>query len=300
MDNHGAQLRGAYGDDLTKDGAPVSNPCEDNEEPVVDQFHSDGTLENKLYEAQFQQPCSADYTTNQGEDSDDLSGEIDERMLNTQDEATTENSNTRLEGPSMSPEDHNVEPIAVFDGSGHETRSYVSSDLEGSHSLQGASIAESGGRKELRTGDAENLTTKTSLAQNVADTESGTSQSVKQSAIEDSKAFDRLRTGNSKPTMQRRGSRGRRKRMPSLSSDSPPVAFFPEEVAPVAATILTNPKVFTDPGKKSASNLDDANHLEESSKLPSHKPRLKAFGQKLMVGGNPQKLQSKGETLLHF
>lgn len=301
MDDHGATLRGAYGDDIVEDGASVSNRCEDNEEPVVDQFHSDGTSEeNTLHETQFQQSCYADYTTNQDEEGDDLSEVVDERTLDTHDEVTTEDSITRLEGSSMLPEDHKVEPVAVFDGSGHETRSYVSSDLEDSHGQQGAIAAENGGAKHSTPGDEGNLTTKNSLARNVADTESGTSQSVRQSANGASGEFDRLGTGSTKPTMQRRGSRGRRKRMPSLSSDSPPATFYPEEVAPVAATILTNPEVFLEPSEKSAPNLDHAKRLEKSSKLPSYTPRLKAFDKKQMVGGKQRKLQSKGETSYIF
>ena len=298
LDDHGAKLRGAYGDDVAQDSASVSNRCEDNEEPVVDQFHADGTSESSMYETQFQQSCYADYATNQDDVGEDLSMEIDERMLDNHNDGMTENSNTRNEG--LSREDHEVVPITVFDGSGHETRSFVSSDLEDSHGQQGATTAENGGAKDSRTGDEENSRAKNSLAQNVGDMEAGTSQSGTQSTNRGVGESDRSRPGSAKPTMQRRASRGRRKKMPSLSSDSLPITFFPEEVAPVAATILTNPEVFVDPDEKSASNLDNTKRLEKSSKMPSYSPRLKAYDQKLMVGGKQHKLQSTGETLLCF
>ncbi|KAG0602965.1 hypothetical protein M758_10G054700 [Ceratodon purpureus] len=294
LDDHGAKLRGAYGDDVAQDSASVSNRCEDNEEPVVDQFHADGTSESSMYETQFQQSCYADYATNQDDVGEDLSMEIDERMLDNHNDGMTENSNTRNEG--LSREDHEVVPITVFDGSGHETRSFVSSDLEDSHGQQGATTAENGGAKDSRTGDEENSRAKNSLAQNVGDMEAGTSQSGTQSTNRGVGESDRSRPGSAKPTMQRRASRGRRKKMPSLSSDSLPITFFPEEVAPVAATILTNPEVFVDPDEKSASNLDNTKRLEKSSKMPSYSPRLKAYDQKLMVGGKQHKLQSTGNV----
>ncbi|KAG0558836.1 hypothetical protein KC19_10G058400 [Ceratodon purpureus] len=294
LDDHGAKLRGAYGDDVAQDSASVSNRCEDNEEPVVDQFHADGTSESSMYETQFQQSCYADYATNQDDVGEDLSMEIDERMLDNHNDGMTENSNTRNEG--LSREDHEVVPITVFDGSGHETRSFVSSDLEDSHGQQGATTAENGGAKDSRTGDEENSRAKNSLAQNVGDMEAGTSQSGTQSTNRGVGESDRSRPGSAKPTMQRRASRGRRKKMPSLSSDSLPITFFPEEVAPVAATILTNPEVFVDPDEKSASNLDNTKRLEKSSKMPSYSPRLKAYDQKLMVVGKQHKLQSTGNV----
>lgn len=299
MDDHGAQLRGAYGDEVVQDITSVSNRCEYYEEPVVDQFHSDGTSENNLYETQFQQSCCVDYTTNQSEVSDDLSGKADECMLGACNDVTTENSDAVLKSSNVLPEDDNVEPVPVFDGSGHETRSLGSSDLADSHGQQGTNSSGNGGAKDLRTEAEEDVTTKNSLEENVADTESGALQSVPQSANGDSGGFDRLRSGNTKPTMQRRGSRGRKKRVSSLGSDSPPVTFYPEEVAPIAATILTNPEVFVDPDEQSASNLDIAKPVEKTSKLPSYTPSLKTFDRKVMVGGKQQKLPSKGGTL-HF
>lgn len=311
MDDHGAQLRGAYGDHIVKDDTSVSNGCEDNEEPVVDLFHSDGTSENNLYETQFQQSCYADYSTNQGEESADLSGGIDDRNFDAHDEVVTDpkfgvdDSNPRLESPSMLPEDHKVEPIAIFDGSGHETRSYVTSDLEDSLGQESTIEAQDGGIKDMKTGGKKGLTTRNSLAQNTVDAEAGASQSVShafdsKSANEGSGGFDRLRTGSTKPTMQRRGSRGRRKKMPNLSSDSPPVTFIPEEVAPVAATILTNPEIFMDPSENSTSNSDNVRAAEMTSQRPSSKPRLKAYDEKIMVRGDQKKAQIKGELLLHF
>jgi hypothetical protein len=311
LDDHGASLRGAYGDHVIKDDASVRDGCEDNEEPVVDQFHSDGTSENNLNETQFQESCFADYTTDQGEKSDDLSGEIDNRYLDAHDDAVTDpkydviNSNSRLEGSSLSPEDHKVVPIVVFDGSGHETCSYVSSDLEDSQGRDGAIKAENGGVKFIRTRQEEDLKTRNSLEQNIADAEAGASQSVahafdSKSANQGSGEFDRVRTGNTKPAMQRRSSRGRRKKMPSLSSDSPPATFYPEEVAPVAATILTNPEIFADINENSTSNSDNVKSVQMTSKLQSPVPRLKAYYEKGIVRGKQKNTQIKGESLLLF
>lgn len=291
VEENGAQLRGAYGDDVNDDSSvQCSNECEVSEKHMVDQFHSDGTPESNLYETQF---SYSDPTIDQGEESNNSSEEHDDRILET----GGDQSDANLETSSVLPEDHNVDRIVVLDGSGYETQSFVSSDSEDSEVQQDYDKkAESRG-----TVDDENLKITNSSVLKVKDTETASSRNImqafrKQTANEDYGESERPRPGISKPSMQRRSSRGRRKNMPSQSSDEIPVMLYPEEAAPVAATILTNPEVFMNPSEVFSSNSDNVEVEEKASKLPSNRSRLKPYDRKVTTRGKQQKLQIRGNV----
>lgn len=84
--------------------------------------------------------------------------------------------------------------------------------------------------------------------------------------------------------------------MPSQSSDEIPVMLYPEEAAPVAATILTNPEVFMNPSEVFSSNSDNVEVEEKASKLPSNRSRLKPYDRKVTTRGKQQKLQIRGNV----
>jgi len=286
FDDQGAPLRGAYGDQLNKRD---STGYENQEKSVVDQFHSDGTSEHNSDGMQFQQSSNGGNSTNQSVKIDQSTGGIDVHC----DQVTEPKSD--VGNSNLSPEDHKVEPIAVLDGSGHETRSYVSSNLEDSQGQDGVSNAENGGIEDRGTRDEKDGTTRNSVERNRAEAEAGPSQSVahsldSKSANHGSGGFDSVRTGNTKPAIQRRRSRGRRKRMPNLASESPPMTFFPEEVAPVAATVLTNPEVFADFSENYSATADDVKSVAVISKVQSSLRRLKAYD----VKGKQKNAQMKG------
>lgn len=71
------------------------------------------------------------------------------------------------------------------------------------------------------------------------------------------------------------------------------MTFYPEEVAPVAATVLTNPEVFADISENSSAIADDVNSAAVISEVQSSLRRLKAYD----VKGKQKNSQMKGKSL---
>lgn len=321
LEDHGAQARGAYGDDFEDEGSLIDREdyIERDDESLVDRFHSDGTSDNPRDETQLRVSYSRDTYDEEQEKApvivDDsirqsnLAQNFDERneipnVITGTGKETVNVVLSRSEQPGASSQEHcasGVEAVTVFDGSGKATVSEVQPDL---HSEQlpvannGAGVGDSPTEKaSSNSGRMEEVMegTKQCADDEEVDrqqSERGTDTSgvpVLQSAMESKGELDGSRNGSTRPSLQRRSSRGRKRKPPSrFGNEPPPVISFSEDVASGAATILKNSEAAGSNSEVSPSKSGREPGLfaaQEMGGRPFYKSKLRAYDSNTIAQG---------------
>lgn len=258
---------------------------------MVDEYHSDGTDESSTKYNQMFDHGSSLIVKNEGPTHNDNPGGVAEDLY----DKSTGNSRSR----SGNARYQSRKPVVANAGIDQDNSSYCNLTSEyDEHNLKvaGNNVAvDSGVNIE---DNSSNTLTKLS---NIDDKENGDGPADSQFSkgvapvVESKGEADRARNGTAKSSMQRRSSKGRKKKLPG--SEPPPILSFPEEVAPVAATILTNPEIFAD-SKENLTSTSDSNLGQE--KLRRTMSRLKAFDRKTMGSGRRGSTSMKGKKYCTF
>lgn len=262
--------------------------CEINDVFVVDDYHSDGTDESSTqYNKMFDHGSSL-IVKNEGPTHNDNPGGVAEDLH----DKSTGNSRSGSQNARY----QSRKPVVANSGIDQDNFSYCNLTSEHEeHNLKvaGTNVAVDSG---INIEDhSNNISTKLS---NINNKENGSGPAGSQFSkgvapvVESKGEADQAQNGTAKSSMQRRSSKGKKKKLPG--SEPPPVLSFPEEVAPVAATILTNPEIFAD-SKENFTSTSDSNVGQE--KLRRTMSRLKAFDKKTMGSGRRRSTSIKGKKL---
>ena len=265
--------------------------CEINDVFVVDEYHSDGTDESSTQHNQMFDHGSSLIDKSEGPTHNDNPGGVAENLY---DKSTSNSRSGSGNGRYRS-----RKPVVANAGSDQDNSSYcnlTSAHDDHNQKVTGTNLAVDSG---INIEDSSNNTLTKLSDMDDEDYGNGAagSQFFKGVApvVESKGEADRGRNGTAKSSMQRRGSKGRKKKLPG--SEPPPVLSFPEEVAPVAATILTNPEIFVD-SKENRTSTSDSNIGQE--KLRRTMSRLKAFDRKTMGSGRRRSTSIEGEKIAPF
>lgn len=277
-----------FGDDAEKESmSSEPSSCEINDDFVVDEYHSDGTDENSM---QYNQMC------------DDGSSLIvkNEAHTHNHDPGVAEDLYDKSTGSSRSGSGNaryqRRKPVVANAGIDQDNFSHcnlTSEHEEHNQKVTGTNVAVDSGFSFEESSN--NTSTKLN---DINDKENGNGSTGSQLSkgvppvVESKGEADRPRNGTAKSSMQRRSSKGRKKKLPS--SETPPVLSFPEEVAPVAATILTDPEIFADTNENFTSTLDS--NIGQGT-LRRTMSRLKAFDRMTMGSGRRRSTNIEGKNL---
>lgn len=263
--------------------------CEINDDFFVeDEYHSDGTDESSAkYNQMFDHGSSLIVKNERPTHNDNPGGVAEDLYDKSTGNSRSGSGNARYQSRK---------PVVANAGIDQDNSSYCNLAYEhDEHNLEvaGNNVAVDSG---INIEDNSNNTSR--KLSNIDNKENGDGPAGSQFSkgvapvVESKGEADRARNGTAKSSMQRRSSKGRKKKLPG--SEPPPVLSFPEEVAPVAATILTNPEIFVDP-KENLTSTSDSNVGQE--KLRRTMSRLKAFDKKTMGSGRRRSTSMKGKRI---